>query len=222
MFSCKYNIIIIYKRIKNHKSASLIFFSCSEEKPNDALSYNDIGTTSGLESKTEPEKILIQDSLTIDFNSDLFQNISGLKVDSLKPLSTKSIIDRGQHSSSNKTKVFIEDSSFEYKEWLFQDEVDLKNAFYNLIDCFGNNCESIDLYDTTFMAKTYHLVYVSQKSIHWVSATQNQKRMNWTLYLKKQHPAPKFNFVFEIRIDEPIEWFEDNENSLQSKIDIND
>ena len=75
----------------------LTFFSCSEEQPNDALSYNDIGTTSGLESKTEPEKILIQDSLTIDFNSDLFQNISGLKIDSLQPLSKKSILDRGQH-----------------------------------------------------------------------------------------------------------------------------
>ena len=200
----------------------LTFFSCSEEQPNDALSYNDIGAIPNVVSKTEPEDILILDTLTIDFNSDLFQNISGLKIDSLQPLSKKSILDRGQHLNSNKTIVFIKDSSFEYKEWLFQDKVDLQNAFYNLIDCFGNNCESIDLYDTTFEAETYHLVYVSHKTIHWVSSAQNQKRRNWTLYLKKQHPTTKYNFVFEIRIDEPIEWFEDYENGLQSKTETND
>ena len=97
----------------------LTFFSCSEEQPNDALSYNDIGAIPNVVSKTEPEDILILDTLAIDFNSDLFQNISGLKIDSLQPLSKKSILDRGQHLNSNKTIVFIKDSSFEYKEWLW-------------------------------------------------------------------------------------------------------
>ena len=69
----------------------LTFFSCSEEQPNDALSYNDIGATPSIVSKTEPEDILILDTLAIDFNSDLFQNISGLKIDSLQHLSKKSI-----------------------------------------------------------------------------------------------------------------------------------
>jgi hypothetical protein len=91
-----------------------------------------------------------------------------------------------------------------------------------MLDCFGENCESIELYDTLFQIDKYNLVFVSEKSIDWISSSCNIDKRDWILYLKKERIQPKYLYVFETLVDENIVWYNFDDRGMQPKTNTND
>jgi hypothetical protein len=91
-----------------------------------------------------------------------------------------------------------------------------------MLDCFGENCERIELYDTLFQIDKYNLVFVSEKSIDWISSSCNIDKRDWILYLKKERIQPKYLYVFETLVDENIVWYNFDDRGMQPKTNTND
>ena len=91
-----------------------------------------------------------------------------------------------------------------------------------MLDCFGDHCESIELFDSLFQIDTYHLVFVADESIDWISSAQNLDSKVWSQYLKKEKIQTKYRYIFETRIDEPIRWYRLDEQDMTLKIDEHD
>jgi hypothetical protein len=91
-----------------------------------------------------------------------------------------------------------------------------------MLDCFGENCESIELYDTLFQIDKYNLVFVSEKSIDWITSSCNIDKRDWILYLKKERIQPKYLYVFETLVDENIVWYNFDDRGMQPKTNTND
>ena len=196
--------------------------SCGTDNTKESLSYTEIGASDVEKTKIEPKQIAQKDSLQVNFNSELFEQISGLITDSVAAITRNEVIDRVPHLNSEKVLLFIDSNAIQFKSWDFKDSSDLKMAWYNLLDCFGEHCESIELFDSLFQTENYNLVFVAEKSIDWISSKQNQNNEYWQRYLKRERIRPKYLYVFEILNKEPIVWYNFDEKGMKPKTDLND
>ena len=205
---------------------SAIFFSailsCSDDRQNTPLSYSKIGSIKDSLTRIEPKEAMAEDTCQLNFNSDLFEQISGLKIDSVTVLIKNEVIDRVSQKNNEKVNIFIDSSAIQFKAWDFEDSSDLKTAWYNMLDCFGEHCESIELFDTLFQIDSYNLVFVGEKSIDWISSRYNLNNRDWFLYLKKERMQPEYLYVFETLIDQHIVWYDFYEQGMKPKTNLND
>ena len=197
-------------------------FSCSTDDQKEVLSYSEIGVSQAGKLKTEPKQTAQKDTFNINFNSALFTLISGLKIDSVSVLKESEVMDRVKNVNTEKVNIFIDSMAIQFKSWDFQDSSDLKSAWYNMLDCFGEHCESIELFDSLFQTDNYNLVFVAEKSIDWIASKSNLNNRDWRLYLKKERIRPKYLYVFEILNDERIVWYNFDEKGMNPKKDLND
>ena len=200
----------------------ITLFSCASDDQNEVLSYAEIGASEDDISKTKPKEIASKDTFQVNFNSKLFEQLSGAIVDSVVVLTENEVIDRAKHLNAEKVNIFIDSSMIQFKSWDFQDSTDLKIAWYNMLDCFGEHCESIELFDSLFQTDHYNLVFVAEKSIDWISSKSNLNNQDWRLYLKKERIQPKYLYVFETLFEEPIVWYNFDERGMNPKTDSND
>lgn len=196
--------------------------SCGEDNTEESLSYTEIGAADIENSKIEPKEIVQKDTFQINFNSELFAKISRSIIDSVTLITKNEVIDRVSHLNAEKVNIYIDSNAIQFKSWDFKDSSDLKMAWYNLLDCFGEYCESIELFDSLFQTDNYNLVFVSDKSIDWISSKYNLDNKDWRLYLKKERIRPKYHYVFEILVGQPIVWYNFNEKGMNPKTDLND
>ena len=197
-------------------------FSCSTDDQKEVLSYSEIGVSQAGKLKTEPKQTAQKDTFNINFNSALFTLISGLKIDSVSVLKESEVMDRVKNVNTEKVNIFVDSMAIQFKSWDFQDSSDLKTAWYNMLDCFGEHCESIELFDSLFQTDNYNLVFVAEKSIDWIASKSNLNNRDWRLYLKKERIRPKYLYVFEILNDERIVWYNFDEQGMNPKTDLND
>jgi len=197
-------------------------FSCSTDDQKEVLSYSEIGVSQAGKLKTEPKQTAQKDTFNINFNSALFTLISGLKIDSVSVLKESEVMDRVKNVNTEKVNIFVDSMAIQFKSWDFQDSSDLKSAWYNMLDCFGEHCESIELFDSLFQTDNYNLVFVAEKSIDWIASKSNLNNRDWRLYLKKERIRPKYLYVFEILNDERIVWYNFDEKGMNPKKDLND
>jgi hypothetical protein len=200
----------------------ITLFSCAGDDQNEVLSYAEIGASEDDISKIKPKEIAAKDTFQVNFNSKLFKQLSGSKVDSVVLLTKNEVIDRAKHLNAEKVNIFIDSSMIQFKSWDFQDSTDLKIAWYNMLDCFGEHCESIELFDSLFQTDHYNLVFIGEKSIDWISSKSNLNNRDWRLYLKRERIRPKYLYVFETLIEERIVWYNFDERGMNPKTDSND
>ena len=137
-------------------------FSCSTDDQKEVLSYSEIGVSQAGKLKTKPKQTAQKDTFNINFNSALFTLISGLKIDSVSVLKESEVMDRVKNVNTEKVNIFVDSMAIQFKSWDFQDSSDLKTAWYNMLDCFGEHCESIELFDSLFQTDNYNLVFVAE------------------------------------------------------------
>ncbi len=183
----------------------LIISSCKEKNDKDIIKYEDIGTRDNYNAKIDSEPLDITQSIDTTFN---ITNL-GIEVSKILEIHTNEFLDRFENIKDVKRLIITPNDSTYFKSWTFEDSTDTFNAFYNLLDCFGNNCVSIELYSDEFMSSTYHLLFVSENQIHWVLSNKNQDKLVWESYLKSEFQIPLYNFILEQKINQNIKWLED-------------
>ena len=199
-----------------------VLFSCATDDSKDVLSYNEIGASPSKNPDFKTNEKAPKDSFEINFNVEVFEQIAGYKIDSVQVLVENEVIDRTNHINTTKVNICIDSNAIQFKSWAFQDSANLKLAWYNMLDCFGDHCESIELFDSLFQIDSYHLVFVADESIDWISSAQNLDSKVWSQYLKKEKIKTKYRYIFETRIDEPIRWYRLDEQDMTLKIDEHD
>ena len=184
----------------------LIISSCKEKNDKDIIKYEDIGTRDNYNAKIDSEPLDITQSIDTTFNKT---NL-GIEVSKILEIHTNEFLDRFENIKDVKRLIITTNDSTYFKSWTFEDSTDTFNAFYNLLDCFGNNCVSIELYSDEFMSSTYHLLFVSENQIHWVLSNKNQDKLVWEAYLKSEFQIPLYYFILEQKRNQNIKWLEDN------------
>lgn len=184
----------------------LIISSCKETNDKDIIKYEDIGTRDNYNAKIDSEPLDTAQSIDTTFNTT---NL-GIEVSKVLEIYTNEFLDRFENIKDVKRLIITPNDSTYFKSWTFEDSTDTFNAFYNLLDCFGNNWVSIELYSDDFTNSTYHLLFVSEKQIHWILSNKNQDKLVWEAYLKSEFQIPLYSFILEQKRNQSIKWLEDN------------
>lgn len=107
-----------------------------------------------------------------------------IKFDSVFPSFTRHFMDRFNAKSFIKNKLYVENDSIIHYRWSFKDSTTAKNALYNWLDCFGNKCNPIKMYESFKSEKQHSLIFINQKSISYISSNHNLSKDLWMNFEK--------------------------------------
>lgn len=113
--------------------------------------------------------------------------------------------------TDKKEVYFAKDSvSFHFLEWTFEDSLKTVNAFYNWLDCFGHQCQSVRVNETINGSKEAFVIWVSNKSISYLASEKSVKRNTWqeVIFQKNEptwnyilHQAPRGRIAWIVSVD---------------------
>ena len=127
--------------------------------------------------------VAVPDSLL--FWKERYQSDSvKIKFDSVFPSFTRHFMDRFNAKSFIKNKLYVENDSIIHYRWSFKDSTTAKNALYNWLDCFGNKCSSIKMYESFKSEKQNSLIFINQKSISFISSKNSLSKDLWMNFEK--------------------------------------
>lgn len=195
----------------------LFTYSCSKNGEEEYIEYSEIGLTDTLDSLINKKNTVKGDSITSLINS----NALNLEIEEVYTVNTDDFTDRFGHINSEKFLIIVDKDSINFKSWKYKDSLSTMNSFYNLLDCFGPNCEIIDLFSNDYSEKKYNLILVSNHHIHWIQSKNNQSLMTWDKYLKIAYPTPSFQYIMQQRKSKHVEWLQ-RDNEKGKFITLND
>lgn len=203
--------------------AFILLFSCSEERQTEVISFEDLAGETGVPEQADTVSTL--DSTFIPSEINLFIAGQLPNYDTLSHLKPHSI-DRFGYSTQRKieftgknevpygkTSMVIPKANLYY--YTFSDSTKTKNAFYNWLDCYGNDCnvvkinEDIDAIKTTPM---FTLVY--DTCIVAVEYLCEHQKNDWKSF--QDSLIVNFGRTYKYRIDVgcggPLKWKQSAKN----------
>ena len=175
-------------------------FSCSNKKKEETVDLSEITTSSErykegkLESKKDKKKkVSFTDTLDVHFKGILDSlNINDSVV---RKLDIVSFPDR--FGAKSITKFYWKEitDSINFIDWEFTDSLKTENAFYNWIDCFGENCISIKIGDKVKIQKRGLLVLVNEKHLIVIDSDKKIDYLKWVSLLKNQLFGENWKYV---------------------------
>lgn len=215
------NLIKRKRRIKNLKifSAflisfilSLINFACSEENKN-VKDFSQIAP-----------KSLRKDSLNIfeEKNIDsikikLYQRIDYLSIDSVVEVSKSLLPDRFHPIKKFKEILYFGKDSLQFNEWVYKDTNNLKQALYNLMDCFESPCVSFKMYESKHVSKSNFIILCSEKTMILIKSSIEIKLSEWLIFLEKEKGYKSFELIISQSKHGKTKWFSSKYTNLTPK-----
>ena len=183
---------------------SITLISCSKNQESEFIKYSEIGDTQDTNENHNNE-----DS-TGNYNVPMLLNTEylDLEADTIMTFNDFEFMDRFKNGDSEKYLLLKKTDSILFKMWYYDDSSSTHNAFYNLMDCFGKNCNSIDLYSDSYSEKYYNLLFVTEKEVFWIKSKENQKIITWENFIKQEYDTGKYCFIIEQKSNERMNWLE--------------
>ena len=175
-------------------------FSCLNKKKEKTIDLSEITTSSErykegkLESKKDKKKkVSFTDTLDVHFKGIL----DSLKINDsvVRKLDIVSFPDR--FGAKSVTKFYWKEitDSINFIDWEFTDSLKTENAFYNWIDCFGENCRSIKIGDKVKIQKRELLVLVNEKHLIIIDSDKKIDYLKWVSVLKTQLFGENWKYI---------------------------
>ena len=185
---------------------SIILFSCSKNQESEFIKYSEIGDTQHSDKNNTK-----QDSIrNYDMNTSLNTEHLKLDIDTIVKIEELEFMDRFKNNKVEKFLLLKNTDSIHFKSWNYDDSSSTFNAFFNLLDCFGEKCTSVDLYSNEYSDNDYNLIFVSELAIYWIQAKENQKINTWEHFVKNEFSTETYRFITEQKSNENINWLEQN------------
>ena len=179
---------------------SLILFSCSNKKKEETVDLSEITSSSERykEGKSEVKKKKEKELNFIDTLDVRFKGIlDSLKIyDSVvRKLNMVLIPDRFGAKSVTKFYWKEKKDSINLIDWEFTDSLKTENAFYNWIDCFGENCKSIKIGYKIKIQKRGLLILVNDRHLLVVDASSKIDCESWIKLVGSQKFGDTWKYI---------------------------
>lgn len=114
--------------------------------------------------------------------------------------------DRFRPESAERYQLKINEDSIRYYKWRFSDSSRVMNAFYNWIDCFGDNCKSIVIGEKKRFQTNAMLIYVCDSTLIYIDGA-NLDDVNWNSFHDSLGYNNEWNYLIEQSTKGRAEWF---------------
>lgn len=187
----------------------LLCFSCSDNEDYEVVSSKDIlpqakGQYDYSEDTTSHDTIKL--NRVEQRLKDTLPNIQFSKKNNLEIENTLLMPNQLGYNEKNETYFSFESIPFHFVEWTFTDSSKTVHAFYNWLDCFGNDCRSIKINEEENGCKQAFIIWVSNSSISYLESPRRIKEKDWKGLLSNKKGA--WNFIIQQAPNRKINWLE--------------
>lgn len=160
------NLLLLFSAI----ALVLLTFSCRREAEFESVDYRDIVPSAkkeykeGLDKDTNEIDIWDNNFVENAIDSSLLQGIPNLKLREEEE-SYAYFPDRLSYTSKWARVLNIDSMLVHAVRWNFVDSVTTENAFYNWLDCFGDNCISVRVGEEVNFSDKHSIIYVGERQL---------------------------------------------------------
>lgn len=179
---------------------SFILFSCSNNKKEETVDLSEITSSSERykEGKSEVKKKKEKELNFIDTLDVRFKGIlDSLKINDSVVRKLDIVLFPDRFGAKSITKFYWKEKkdSINLLDWEFSDSLKTENAFYNWIDCFGENCKSIKIGDKIKIQKRGLLILVNDRHLLVVDATSKIDCESWIKLVGSQKFGDTWKYI---------------------------
>jgi len=195
----------------------LLFCSCKEKNDDTSIKLDDIRPKA--ESRTQSKNDKELDSLKILLKS--YENDSfNLRISKLQILKEPTFLSRFPNDENGIRILTCNDTTIKltHEFYLYKDSIQMKNAFFNWLDCNGKECKSIKLYDECKFESTNLLVISSGNSIDIIRSDKEIKTNDWVSYVRLSRKNKELKFIIYQKKNQKAKWLEFKNYKLVQKL----
>ena len=179
---------------------SFFLFSCSNNKKEETFDLSEITSSSERykEGKSEVKKKKEKELNFIDTLDVRFKGIlDSLKINDSVVRKLDIVLFPDRFGAKSITKFYWKEKkdSINLLDWEFSDSLKTENAFYNWIDCFGENCKSIKIGDKIKIQKRGLLILVNDKHLLVIDATSKIDCESWIKLVGSQKFGDTWKYI---------------------------
>jgi hypothetical protein len=195
----------------------LLFGSCKDKNDDTSIKLDDIRPKA--ESRTQSKNDKELDSLKILLKS--YENDSfNLRISKLQILKEPTFLSRFPNEENGIRSLTCNDTTIKltHEFYLYKDSIQMKNAFFNWLDCNGKECKSIKLYDECKFEPTNLLVISSGNSIDIIRSDKEIKTIDWVSYVRLSRKNKELKFIIYQKKNQKAKWLEFKNYKLVQKL----
>ena len=179
---------------------SFILFSCSNNKKEETVDLSEITSSSERykEGKSEVKKKKEKELNFIDTLDVRFKGIlDSLKINDSVVRKLDIVLFPDRFGAKSITKFYWKEKkdSINLLDWEFSDSLKTENAFYNWIDCFGENCKSIKIGDKIKIQKRGLLILVNDRHLLVLDANSKIDCESWIKLVGSQKFGDTWKYI---------------------------
>jgi hypothetical protein len=181
-----------------------VLFSCTEKGKDEVIDMSDITPSSDrdYDADLKNEK---KDTIDYGFNSAVANEL-GLNLSGIHFYEYPLFPDRFNPRTTKKLVLMQEMDSTFFCQWSYRDSVATKNAFYNWIDCFGERCKSIKMYERANLQKENFVLLMSDTAIVYISSSKQLKYADWQTYFEKTYKIEDWKLIMHQGVRGKTKW----------------
>lgn len=177
-----------------------ILFSCSNKEKEETVDLSEITSSSERykEGKSDVKKKKEKELNFIDTLDVRFKGIlDSLKINDSVVQKLDIVLFPDRFGAKSVTKLYWKDKkdSTNLLDWEFSDSLKTENAFYNWIDCFGENCKSIKIGDKIKIQKRGLLILVNDKHLLVIDANSKIDLEKWMELVRGQQFGDNWKYI---------------------------
>ncbi len=176
-----------------------LVFSCSDKKKEEVVNLSDLIPSSKRYKegdsivKKEIKSISFMDSVPMCYKA-MFDSLK-LNHDSIHLIDNDLFADR--FPSKSKFKFYWKNGidSISFMDWTFKDSLKTSTAFYNLLDCFGPKCKTIEIGSKVSFQKRSLLLLVNEKHMIIIDSDKEIDHLVWLKTFKDQLFGENWKYI---------------------------
>jgi hypothetical protein len=184
-----------------------VFLGCKNDSKNEKVDLEDIRPKSNSKSnKIDKTYIDSNDFFLREYTMDSVD----LKLARLITLSNSTFLNRFPSKKNALRTLYLTDTTIQiqHEHYEYVDSNQMKNAFFNWLDCNGKNCKSIKLYEETKIEPDNLLLIATAQSIDIFRSKSLFKVEDWINFVRFSKKTNVFKYILFQKKNQKSQWFD--------------
>jgi hypothetical protein len=185
----------------------IIFFACDKGAQDKTIDLEQIRPKSDFKAEKKKESVLDSNEIFLR----IYKNDSvDLEFTKLCVNQNPTFLSRFPNTNSGSRTLFLSDTTIKIQHEFYDylDSNQMKNAFFNWLDCNGKDCRSIKLFEEIKIENTNLIVITTSKSIDIIRSESNLNLDNWVKFVRFSKKNRDFKYILFQKKNQKSKWFD--------------
>jgi hypothetical protein len=185
----------------------IVFLGCKDNSKSETVDLDEIRPKSNSELYKNGKTTVDSNAV---FLSEYVMDSVDLKIARLITLNNSTFLNRFPSKKNALRTLYLTDTTIQiqHEHYEYVDSNQMKNAFFNWLDCNGKNCKSIKLYEETKIEPDNLLLIATAQSIDIFRSKSLFKAEDWINFVRFSKKTNVFKYILFQKKNQKSQWFD--------------